>query len=38
MVDFLKAMEEDRPILVTNGINQKDIPLMLDYLHYRLMK
>ncbi|MEA3460477.1 MAG: tetratricopeptide repeat protein [Bacteroidota bacterium] len=38
MADFLKTMEDDRPILVANGINQKDIPLMLDYLHYRLMK
>ena len=36
--DFLKTMEDDRSILVKNGINQKDIPLMLDYLHYRLMK
>ena len=38
MDDFLKTMEDDRHILVQNGINQKDIPLMLDYLHYRLMK
>jgi len=38
MADFLKTMEDDRAILVANGINQKDIPLMLDYLHYRLMK
>ena len=38
MTDFLKTMEDDRSILVANGINQKDIPLMLDYLHYRLMK
>jgi tetratricopeptide (TPR) repeat protein len=38
MEDFLKTMEDDRSILLKNGINQKDIPLMLDYLHYRLMK
>ena len=38
MEDFLKTMEEDQPLLTGNGINQKDIPLMLDYLHYRLMK
>jgi len=38
MADFLKTMEDDRSILIQNGINQKDIPLMLDYLHYRLMK
>jgi tetratricopeptide (TPR) repeat protein len=38
MADFLKTMEDDRNILVANGINLKDIPLMLDYLHYRLMK
>jgi tetratricopeptide (TPR) repeat protein len=38
MEDFLKTMEEDQILLVQNGINQKDIPLMLDYLHYRLMK
>jgi len=36
--DLLKTMEDDRAILLENGINQKDIPLMLDYLHYRLMK
>jgi tetratricopeptide (TPR) repeat protein len=38
MEDFLKTMEDDRELLVGNGINQKDIPLMLDYLHYHLMK
>ena len=38
MEDFLKTMEDDREFLVGNGVNQKDIPLMLDYLHYRLMK
>ena len=38
MDDFLKTMEDDRSILIENDINQKDIPLMLDYLHYRLMK
>ena len=38
MEDFLKTMEEDRSLLVGNGINEKDIPLMLDYLHYRLVK
>jgi len=38
MADFLKTMDDDRHILVANGINLKDIPLMLDYLHYRLTK
>jgi len=38
MKDFLKTMEEDRLLLIGNGINEKDIPLMLDYLHYRLVK
>ncbi len=38
MEDFLKTMEDDREMLLKNGINAKDIPLMLDYLHYRLMK
>ncbi len=38
MDDFLKTMEEDKSMLVINGINKKDIPLMLDYLHYRLVK
>ncbi len=38
MEDFLKTMEDDREMLLRNGINAKDIPLMLDYLHYRLMK
>jgi tetratricopeptide (TPR) repeat protein len=38
MEDFLKTMEEDRSLLIRNGINQNDIPLMLDHLHYRLMK
>jgi len=35
MEDFLKTMQEDRSMLISNGINEKDIPLMLDYLHYR---
>jgi tetratricopeptide (TPR) repeat protein len=38
MEDFLKTMGEDQPMLIANGINEPDIPLMLDYLHYRLMK
>ncbi|MDF1573803.1 MAG: hypothetical protein P1P86_01245 [Bacteroidales bacterium] len=38
MEDYLKTMEDDRALLIANGINEKDIPLMLDYLHYRLMK
>ncbi len=38
MEDFLKTMGEDKSMLIKNGINKKDIPLMLDYLHYRLMK
>ena len=38
MDDFLKTMEEDQSLLIRNGINEKDIPLMLDYLHYRLVK
>jgi hypothetical protein len=37
MKDFLKTMEEDQEILIRNGIHKKDIPLMLDYLHYRLI-
>jgi tetratricopeptide (TPR) repeat protein len=36
MEDFLKTMDEDQPMLIKNGISEKDIPLMLDYLHYRL--
>ena len=38
MKDFQKTMEDDRSILIQNGIFEKDIPLMLDYLHYRLTK
>lgn len=38
MEDFLKTMEEDQQLLVSNGISKQDIPLMLDYLHYRLVK
>jgi hypothetical protein len=38
MEDFQKTMEDDRAILIQNGIFEKDIPLMLDYLHYRLGK
>ena len=34
--DFMRTMEEDRSMLVRNGINEKDIALMMDYLHYRL--
>lgn len=36
MDDFLKSMDGDRSLLIANGINEKDIPLMMDYLHYRL--
>ena len=35
--DFMRTMEGDRALLISNGINEKDIPLMLDYLYYRLM-
>jgi len=38
MKDFLKTMDDDQVFLVKNGISPQDIPLMLDYLHYRLMK
>jgi len=34
--DFMRTMEEDRALLIGNGISEKDIPLMMDYLHYRL--
>ena len=37
MDDFLKTMDDDRLLLISNGINEQDIPLMLDYLHYRLV-
>ncbi len=37
MEGFLRTMEEDRALLISNGINEKDIPLMLDFLHYRLV-
>jgi len=33
---FLKTIEEDKTLLLRNGITPSDIPLMLDYLHYRL--
>lgn len=38
MENFLKTMEEDQSLLIRNGIHRKDIPLMLDYLHYRLVQ
>ncbi len=36
MKDFVKTMEEDKSLLLRNGVNPEDIPLMLDYLRYRL--
>lgn len=33
---FLAAFESDRPHLLANGIDEKDIPILLDYLQYQL--
>jgi tetratricopeptide (TPR) repeat protein len=33
---FQQGFEEDRQYLISNGIDAKDIPLMLDYLKYQL--
>jgi len=33
---LLATLEEDKPLLLKNGVTAGDIPLMLDYLHYRL--
>jgi len=33
---LVRTVEEDKPLLLKNGITVSDIPLMLDYLHYRL--
>ncbi|MFZ5939072.1 MAG: tetratricopeptide repeat protein [Bacteroidota bacterium] len=33
---FLKTLDDDRPMLLKNRIQETDFPLMMDYLHYRL--
>lgn len=33
---FLSSFEEDKQYLIKNGIDQKEIPLLLDYLKYQL--
>lgn len=34
--DFLRIFNDDRPVLTINGVNNDDIPLLLDYLFYIL--
>jgi tetratricopeptide (TPR) repeat protein len=36
--NFLKTMNEDKKLLISNGVNKNDIPLLIDYLHYKLSK
>jgi len=33
---FLTGFDEDKPYLIKNGIDEEEIPLMLDYLKYQL--
>jgi len=35
--DFLTILSEDKPLLLANGVNQDDIPILLDYLFYILL-
>jgi tetratricopeptide (TPR) repeat protein len=32
--DFLSIFSEDKPLLVSNGVNPEDIPILLDYLFF----
>jgi tetratricopeptide (TPR) repeat protein len=35
--DFIRIFSEDKPILVSNGVNPDDFPILLDYLFYILL-
>jgi len=34
--DFIRIFNEDKPLLISNGVNPDDIPILLDYLFYIL--
>jgi len=34
--DFLRIFNEDKPLLISNGVNPDDIPILLDYLFYNI--
>ena len=38
MDQFHKTMDEDKKFLIQNGVDKDDIPLLIDYLHYKLVK
>jgi tetratricopeptide (TPR) repeat protein len=35
--DFMSIFNEDKPLLVTNGVNPDDIPILLDYLFFIIL-
>jgi tetratricopeptide (TPR) repeat protein len=35
--DFMRVLSEDKPLLLVNGVNPDDIPIILDYLFYILL-
>jgi tetratricopeptide (TPR) repeat protein len=35
--DFMRILSEDKPLLLGNGVNPDDIPILLDYLFYILL-
>ncbi|HVN58793.1 MAG TPA: CDC27 family protein [Bacteroidales bacterium] len=34
--EFLRIFSEDKPLLISNGVTEEDIPIVLDYLFYIL--
>jgi tetratricopeptide (TPR) repeat protein len=35
--DFMRVFSEDRSLLIANGVNDDDLPILLDYLFYFLL-
>jgi tetratricopeptide (TPR) repeat protein len=35
--DFMRILSEDKPLLLFNGVNPDDLPIILDYLFYTLL-
>jgi tetratricopeptide (TPR) repeat protein len=35
--DFMRILSDDKPLLLVNGVNPDDIPILLDYLFYILL-
>jgi tetratricopeptide (TPR) repeat protein len=36
--DFLRILSEDKPFIISNGVNPDDLPILMDYLFYILLQ